>query len=170
MEEDTHPFQCIILYYFKKGKNAMEMPKKKKKDLCHVWRRCCDWSNVSEVVCEVSCHYWHLGQINLCCGAASHPGRCLVTPLASTHWKPRVADSQHAQNIQSNEVIDDNKNVSYISWKKLNRLFGQPSTYHGCLYEGRELDGRTERQGLPWWPWTLTADSHHFSERARWNL
>ena len=25
------------------------------KDLCSVWRRCCDWLNMSEVVCEVSC-------------------------------------------------------------------------------------------------------------------
>ena len=28
MEEDTQDFQCIMLYYFKKGKNATEMPKK----------------------------------------------------------------------------------------------------------------------------------------------
>ena len=27
----------------------------KKIDLCSVWRRCCDWSNVSKVVCKVWC-------------------------------------------------------------------------------------------------------------------
>ena len=26
-----------------------------KKDLCSVWRRCCNWWNMSKVVCEVSC-------------------------------------------------------------------------------------------------------------------
>ena len=31
-------FQDIMLYYFKKGKDATEM---QKKDLCSVWRRCC---------------------------------------------------------------------------------------------------------------------------------
>ena len=29
MEEDTQHFQHIVLYYFKKGKNATEMQKKK---------------------------------------------------------------------------------------------------------------------------------------------
>ena len=28
MEEDTQHFWCIMLYYFKKGKNATEMQKK----------------------------------------------------------------------------------------------------------------------------------------------
>ena len=28
MEENMQHFQCIMLYYFKKGKNATEMPKK----------------------------------------------------------------------------------------------------------------------------------------------
>ena len=51
MEENRQHFQHIMLYYFKKGKNA----KKKKKDLRRVWRRCYDLPNMSEVVCEVSC-------------------------------------------------------------------------------------------------------------------
>ena len=46
-EENTQHCWHIMLYYFKKGKNT-------KKDLCSVWRRCHDWSNVSEVVCEGS--------------------------------------------------------------------------------------------------------------------
>ena len=48
MEEKKQYFWCIMLYYyFKKGKNA------KIKDLCSVWRRCCDWLKVSTVVCKV---------------------------------------------------------------------------------------------------------------------
>ena len=52
MEENMQYFQHIRLYYFKKGKNTTEM---QKKDLCSVWRRCCDRSNVSKVACEVLC-------------------------------------------------------------------------------------------------------------------
>ena len=33
----------------------VRMRPKYKKALRHVWRRCCDWSKVSKVVCEVSC-------------------------------------------------------------------------------------------------------------------
>ena len=37
MGENKQPFQRIMLYYFKKGKNAAEMQKK-----CSVWKKCCD--------------------------------------------------------------------------------------------------------------------------------
>ena len=40
MEENTQHFRHIMLYYFKKGKNANEM--QKIEYLCCVWRRCCD--------------------------------------------------------------------------------------------------------------------------------
>ena len=52
MEEDVQHFQHIVLRYFKKGKNATEM---QKTDLHGCMRRCWDRSNVSKVVCEVSC-------------------------------------------------------------------------------------------------------------------
>ena len=54
MEENTQRSWHIMLYYFKKGKNATEM---QKRDLCHVWRGCCDLSYVSKVVCEISWYY-----------------------------------------------------------------------------------------------------------------
>ena len=37
MEEKKQHFQHITLYYFKKGKNANEMQKKKKKQICAVY-------------------------------------------------------------------------------------------------------------------------------------
>ena len=40
----------IIIHYFKKGKS-----KKKKKDLCHVWRRCYDCIKCVKSGFEVSC-------------------------------------------------------------------------------------------------------------------
>ena len=52
MEENMQDFQYTMFYYFKKGKNITE---KQEKDLYNVWRRYRDRSNVSEVVCEVSC-------------------------------------------------------------------------------------------------------------------
>ena len=44
MEENIQHFQHIMLYYFMKVKDATE---REKKDLCCVWRRCCDGLNVS---------------------------------------------------------------------------------------------------------------------------
>ena len=38
VKEKKQHFQYIMLYYFKKGKNATETHK----DLCSAWRRCCD--------------------------------------------------------------------------------------------------------------------------------
>ena len=35
--------------------------------------------------------------------------------------------SQHTHNIQINKVIGEMKNMSFILWKKLNGLFGQPN-------------------------------------------
>ena len=58
MEEKKQHFQNIMLYYFKKGKKATEI--QKIKDLCSVWRRFCDWSNVLKVICEVSCRNFHI--------------------------------------------------------------------------------------------------------------
>ena len=46
-------FQHIMLYFIKKGKNASEAHTQK--DLCGVWRRRCDWLNVSKVVGRVLC-------------------------------------------------------------------------------------------------------------------
>ena len=37
-KRNTQHFHHIMLYYFKKGKNATET----QKILVHVWRRCCD--------------------------------------------------------------------------------------------------------------------------------
>ena len=80
MEENMQHFPCIMLYYFKRGKNATEG---QKKYFCRVWRRCCDWSNMSKVVCKVSWYCCHFNQLILCCGAVIRTGGCLAAPLAS---------------------------------------------------------------------------------------
>ena len=101
------------------------MQVKCKKRLCSVRRRCRDWQSVLKVVWEVSWYYWHFGQI-ICCGAVLCIGRCLVAPLASTHWKPIIAGySQILKISKSVKFLVKMKNVSFILWKKLNGLFGQ---------------------------------------------
>ena len=116
-EKNTQHFQHITLYYFKKGKKCNQNAKK---DLCSVWRRCPDLLNVSKVVCEVSWYYLHFGHIILCCGAALCIGRCSAAPLASTHWKPIVGNSQHTQNTQVSKVIGEHeKCVFYFTDKNV---------------------------------------------------
>ena len=65
MEEKKH-FQHIMLYFIKKDKNASEAHTQK--DLCGVWRRHCDWLNVSKVVGRVLCWRfltgWHSSQVH----------------------------------------------------------------------------------------------------------
>ena len=119
-----HIFRVFFMIS-RKGKNATET--QNKKGLCSVWRRCCDWSNTSEVVCEVSWYYCHFGQIVPCCGAVLCIGRCLAAPLASPHQKPIAGDRWHTQNIQINKVIGENEKC--VLWRKPYRLFGQPNTY-----------------------------------------
>ena len=89
------------------------------KVLCSAWRRCCDWLNMSKVICEVPWYHWHFGQVILYCGALLHIGRYLAAPLASTHQKSIAGDSRHSQNIQINKVIGENeKYVFYFMGKK----------------------------------------------------
>ena len=65
IKENKQYFQYIMLYYFKKGKNATEMQTNKQKDLCSVQRRCCDGLNVSKAVCEISCQRFLTGQCSM---------------------------------------------------------------------------------------------------------
>ena len=116
MEEKTQYFWWIILYYFKKIKM-------KKKDLCSVWRWCCDWSNMSKVVCEVSWYYWHFWQIILCYGVVIHIGRCLAGPLdsipRSQYWEPNILKIS-----KSMKLLVKWKMCFFILQKKLYGLFG----------------------------------------------
>ena len=115
---------CVLCFIIS-GKVNTQL--KRKKDLCRVWRRFCDWSNMPEVVCEVSWYHWHFGQISLCRGAVLCIGRCLAAPLASTHRKSIAGDSRHTQNIQINEVIGENeKNCLLFHGKKVTDFFANP--------------------------------------------
>ena len=73
-------FWCIMLYYFKKGKNATETQKK----ICVVYGKGAVTDRKCQMFCEVSWYYSHFGQVILYCGAVLCIGRCLAAPLAST--------------------------------------------------------------------------------------
>ena len=122
MEENTQILSISCFIISRKLKTQLKL-KKKKKDLCHVWRRRCDWLNVSKVVCKISWYYWHFGQIIFCCGAVLGIGRCLAEPLASTHQKPIAGNSQHTQNIQINKVIGENEKCVFYFTEKTKRTF-----------------------------------------------
>ena len=87
-----------------------------------VWRRCCNWSNVSKVVCEVlmleispwmMLHGW-VDQLKL-------------IAIKSRPWERstlyHAADSRHTQNVQINKVIVKNKNWVFYFMEKTERTF-----------------------------------------------
>ena len=104
-----------MFYYFNKGKNTTETHKT---DLCSVWRRCCDWSNVSKWFDK-----FHAGDFSL----DDDPGSGRPVKIDSDQIKTlnensqmlyHVGDSWHAQNIQINKVIGENeKCVFYFMGK-----------------------------------------------------
>ena len=57
MEENTQHFQCITLYYFKKGKNATEMQKRRRKRICAVYRE----GAVTDPMCQKWFAKFHAG-------------------------------------------------------------------------------------------------------------
>ena len=126
MEENTQHFCHIMLYYFKNGTNTSET---QKKDLCSVWRKCCCWSNVSKVVCEVSC--WRFSLDNV-------PQLGRPVEVDSDQIKTLIENNQHSITWETADIVKISKsikllvkmkNISFILWKKLNRLFVQPSTW-----------------------------------------
>ena len=84
IEKNKQHFWHIMLYYFKKSKNATETHTQK--DLCSVQRRCCDWSNMSKVVCEVLC--WRFSPDNA-------PGSGRQVEVDSNQIKTLIENNQH---------------------------------------------------------------------------
>ena len=87
-KEATFFVILLMLYYFKKGKNATETHKKRmRRGLCSVWRRCCDWVNASKSkVSEVSPWKFSLGN-------APWLGR--PVEVARDQIKSLIENSQH---------------------------------------------------------------------------
>ena len=137
MEENRQHFQHIVLYYFKKSKNATETHRK---DLCIVWRRGRDWSNVSTVFCAVLC--WRF-----------LTGRCSTVRQTSWSWQQSNQDINWEQSTFHHAGIVDILKISksikllvkrkekciFALWKKRNGLFGQANPgWHCCMHDQLE--------------------------------
>ena len=144
MEGNIHHFQHIMLYYFKKGKNATETLRK---GLCSVWRSCCDWSNVSKVVYEVS--FWRV--LAGWCSTVGQTSWSWEQSNRDTNWEQstfyHAGDSQHTQNIQSNKVIGENEKCIFYFTEKPYRPFGQPHRSQHTPRAASKLSGGRGESG-----------------------
>ena len=118
MEENTQHFRHIMLYYFKKGKNATEM-----RDSCSVWRGC-----VTDQMCQKWFVKFRAGDFSPDDDA---PWSGRQRSNRDMSWEQSTlyhgGDSWHTQNIHINKVIGEKWKMSFILQKKLNELFDQPN-------------------------------------------
>ena len=113
MEENTQHVQHIMLYYFKKGKNATETQKKKSA------------MYGERAGTEQTCQKWvvkfHAGEFSLD-DDAPQSGRQLKTVNVIPHGIASILRMS-----KSIKVLVKMKYVSFISQKKLSGVFGQPN-------------------------------------------
>ena len=109
LEENMQHFWHIMLYYFKKGKNATEMQKK--------FVQCME--KVLWLIESVKSGLWSAGDFSLD-DAHGWVVQLKVIVIKLRHWEQcyHAGDSQHTQNIQMNKVTGENENVSFIFQKK----------------------------------------------------
>ena len=117
MEENKGHFQHIMLYYFKKGKNATEMQEKKK--ICGVYGK--------GSVTDQTCQKWF---VKFCAGHSSLDnaprwGRPvevdsdqIETLIENSQHYTMQEDSQHTQNIQIHKIIGENKKMCLLVYRK----------------------------------------------------
>ena len=124
----TH-FWCIMLYYFKKGKNATEMQKKKK--ICAVYGE----GTVTDQMCQKWFAKFFAGDFSL--GNAPQSGRPnevdsnqIETLIENNQLSYHMGDNQHTQNVQINKVIGENeKCVIYFMEKAIQTFWPTPKFY-----------------------------------------
>ena len=107
-----------MLYYFKKGKNATEMCVEKV-----LWLIKCVKSGLRSFALEISLWMMLPPQAGRPAEVDSEQIKTLIENN-QCYTTQEIAD---ILKISINKVIGENENnVSFISWKKLNWLFGQP--------------------------------------------
>ena len=112
---------CFII-----SRKVKRQLKHKIKDVCSVWRGCCDWQNVSTVVCEVPCGDFSLDDAPRSGGPVEADSETETLIDNNQHfitWE--IADIFKI--FRSIKVLVKMKNVSLILQKKLNGLFGHPN-------------------------------------------
>ena len=93
--EKSNIFGIVCFIITKKEKHNWNI----QKDLCHVWRRCCDWSNVLKAVCKVLC--WRF--LARPCSTIGQTTWNRKSLKWDSNWEQsklyHVEDSRHTQNI-----------------------------------------------------------------------
>ena len=123
MEGNKQHFRHIRLYYFKKGKNVTKT-QKKEKDLCSVWRRCCEqWTHQKWFA------KFYAGDVS----PADAPRSGRPAEVDSNQIKTLIENSQRYTTQERANILTISKsiklfmkmkNVSFILRKKAYRLFG----------------------------------------------
>ena len=87
-------------YYFIISRKLKTQMQKKKKDLCSVWRICCDWLNMSNVVYKVSWWRFLAGQW----WSIDDWARSMMTELGPWSSRPVEIDSDQTEtSIENNQ-------------------------------------------------------------------
>ena len=131
MEENTQHFQYIMLYYFKRGKNATETQKK----ICAVYGE----GAVTDGTCQKWFAEFCAGDLSL--DDAPQTGR--PVEVDGSQIKTLIENNQGYATREIADILKISKsikllvkmkNVSFILRKKLKGLFGQPSINRVFLY------------------------------------
>ena len=122
MEENKRDCWHIILHYFNKGINATEMQKKKrKKDLHHLWRRCCGWSNVSKWFVKFHAGCFALDDVPQLGGPVEVDGDQIETLIESNQHYTTQEIANILKISKSIKLLVKMKNVSLIL-RKINHM------------------------------------------------
>ena len=125
-----------MLYYFKKAKNTTETQKK----ICAVYGE----GAVTDWMCQTSFRKFHATDVSL----DVSPWLDRSAEVDSDQIETITEENQcystwETANIlkisKSIKLLVKMKNVSFILWKKLNRIFGQPSRQKEVILQGRHM-------------------------------
>ena len=124
MEENMQHFRYIMLYYFKKGKNSTDSQKK----ICAVQGEGADQT------CQKWFAKFYAGDFLL--DDAPWSGRPvevdsnpIETLIENNRLYSRWDTADRLRISKSIKLLVNMKNVSFLLWKKLNGLLGQPTQY-----------------------------------------
>ena len=129
MEENKWHFWHVMLYYFKKGKNATEM----QVNIYTVYGE----GVMTDRTCQKCFVKFCAGDFSCCTMLHGQVEQLKLIAIKSRHyWEEstlyHAGDSWHTQNIQIHKVIGENEKKCvfyFVEWKPY-RLFGQPNILH----------------------------------------
>ena len=130
MEENKWHFQHIMLYYFKKGTNTTETQIFVQCVEKVLWLIECVKSGLWSFVLEIS--HWQCSTVVEGEVDSNQIETLIETNQNSTTWE--IVNILKI--LKSIKLLVKMKNVSFLWWEKLNRLFGQPNTSSASMKGG----------------------------------